>query len=358
MTNIVPSLPTDPPKALDGSRRWGIRKKERIKSIALKAKKKSSDDKTSTFGSDDKEYDMAVRNFKKFFRRNGKFVLKPREEKKSFRKRDEKKGKSDRKCFRYGDPNHRIGDFLKPYRNKDQKAFIGGLGFDSDKASTSRTKTMSFVGSSTEKATDGSTIKGRGSTLPGSVSRKDSEKGTEQVYCPHMSSRSDFVITMKKPIHNSVDESKKPSLKPSLKSGIDYVSLRTCLEPNEWIKDSGCSKHITGNKSLFSTYKAYDGGYSQNSKAYGVLDKHTMKVEESLNVTFDESPPPIKLSSLVDDDVGEEEAIRMNTKIVNTKTKDDESIEVDEIVNVKESKNHPLDQVIGNLNQRTLRSQA
>ncbi|GJV78020.1 hypothetical protein Tco_1509604 [Tanacetum coccineum] len=38
------------------------------------------------------------------------------------------------------------------------------------------------------------------------------------------------------------------------------VCLRTCLEPDEWIKDSGCSKHMTGNKSLFSTYKAYNGG--------------------------------------------------------------------------------------------------
>ncbi|GJT88539.1 hypothetical protein Tco_1070256 [Tanacetum coccineum] len=83
-----------------------------------------------------------------------------------------------------------------------------------------------------------------------------------------------------------------------------------------------------------------------------------MKVEESLNVTFDEIPPPTKLSPLVDDDVGEEEAIRKNTKIVNINNEEDESIEVDEIVNIKESKNHPLDQVIGNLNQRTLRSQA
>ncbi|GJW45187.1 retrovirus-related pol polyprotein from transposon TNT 1-94 [Tanacetum coccineum] len=83
-----------------------------------------------------------------------------------------------------------------------------------------------------------------------------------------------------------------------------------------------------------------------------------MKVEESLNVTFDESPPPTKLSPLVDDDVGEEEAIKRNTKVVNNINEEDESIEVDEIVNIKESKNHPLDQVIGNLNQRTLRSQA
>ncbi|GJT73166.1 hypothetical protein Tco_1032452 [Tanacetum coccineum] len=44
-------------------------KKERIKSIALKAKKESSDNQTSTSRSDDEEYDMAVRNFKKFFRR-------------------------------------------------------------------------------------------------------------------------------------------------------------------------------------------------------------------------------------------------------------------------------------------------
>nr|GEW92445.1 zf-CCHC domain-containing protein/DUF4219 domain-containing protein/UBN2 domain-containing protein [Tanacetum cinerariifolium] len=101
-------------------------KKERVKSIAFKAKKESSDDETSTSESDDKEYDMAVRNFKTFFRRKGKFIRQPREEKKSFRQRDEKKGKSDRKCFRCCDPNHLIGDCPKPSPKKDQKAFIGG----------------------------------------------------------------------------------------------------------------------------------------------------------------------------------------------------------------------------------------
>nr|GEY96827.1 copia protein [Tanacetum cinerariifolium] len=61
---------------------------------------------------------------------------------------------------------------------------------------------------------------------------------------------------------------------------------------------------------------------------------------------------------MVDDDVGEEEANKRNTKVVNNNNEEDESIKVDEIVNIKESKNHPLDQVIGILNQRTLRSQA
>nr|GEY29333.1 hypothetical protein [Tanacetum cinerariifolium] len=58
-------------------------KKEQIKSISLKAKKESSDDETLTPGSDDEEYAMAVRNHKKFFRRNGKFIWQPRDERKS-----------------------------------------------------------------------------------------------------------------------------------------------------------------------------------------------------------------------------------------------------------------------------------
>ncbi|GJX96260.1 hypothetical protein Tco_0352058, partial [Tanacetum coccineum] len=36
------------------------------------------------------------------------------------------------------------------------------------------------------------------------------------------------------------------------------ICLRVDLEPDEWIKDSGCSKHMTGNRKLLSTYKAYN----------------------------------------------------------------------------------------------------
>ncbi|GJT37359.1 hypothetical protein Tco_0937224 [Tanacetum coccineum] len=38
------------------------------------------------------------------------------------------------------------------------------------------------------------------------------------------------------------------------------ICLRIDLKPDEWIKDSGCSKHMTGNRKLFSSYKAYNGG--------------------------------------------------------------------------------------------------
>ncbi|GJU23856.1 retrovirus-related pol polyprotein from transposon TNT 1-94 [Tanacetum coccineum] len=107
--------------------------------------------------------------------------------------------------------------------------------------------------------------------------------------------------------------------------------------------------------------KSYEGvflGYSQNSKAYIILNKHTRKIEESLNVTFDETPPPAKTSPLVDDDLDEEEAIREIEKKNLENNVEDETLEIDEVVNIKESRNHPLENVIGNLNQRTLRSQA
>ncbi|GKC00662.1 retrovirus-related pol polyprotein from transposon TNT 1-94 [Tanacetum coccineum] len=551
MTNIIPAPPMDPPKALNGSRGWGIchgiariqqylsslaldelignlkvhevvmkkdsevyrGKKERVNSIALKAKKESSDDETSTSESDDEEYAMAVRNFKKFFRRKGKFVRQPREEKKSCRQIDEKKGKSDRKCFRCSDPNHLIGNCPKPSRNKDQKAFIGGSWSDSKNDAEDKTNDETYLMAqssnevclitclkpdewikysgcskhmtgnksllSTYKAYDGGNVV-FGRNLKGKIIGKGTisndsltisnvehvdnlafnllsvgqicdnkcqvlftEEGSEIIkdgktigneirknglYVMKLGNKSQDKLCLATVVDNSTlwhrrlghanmrliqSLSSKELVRnlPKLKydkhfcdackigkqahashKAKNMVSTKRCLEllhmdlfgpsaiksyrgktpyeifrgrkPSlEYFKVFGRKCFILNTKDYLTKFdpKSYEGvflGYSQNSKAYVVLNKHTMKVEESLNVTFDESPPPTKLSPLVDDDVGEEEAIKKNTKVVNNNYYEDESIEVDEIVNIKESKNHPLDQVIGNFNQRTLRSQA
>ncbi|GJS53036.1 hypothetical protein Tco_0626398 [Tanacetum coccineum] len=166
MTMVVPAPPTDPPKPKDGYSLWWIRATSWLgQHLNFKAKKESSDDGILTFGSDDEEYAMAVRNFKEFFIRKGKFV-------------------------RCGDPNHLLGDCPKPPRNKDQKTFIGGSWSDS---------------------------------------KNNAEDKTNDETC-------------------------------LMAQSSNEVYLRTCLELDEWIKDSGCSKHMAGNKSLFSTYKAYDRG--------------------------------------------------------------------------------------------------
>nr|GEY62335.1 hypothetical protein [Tanacetum cinerariifolium] len=78
-----------------------------------------------------------------------------------------------------------------------------------------------------------------------------------------------------------------------------------------------------------------DGGYSQNSKAYIILNKHTRKVEQLLNVTFDETPPPLKTPPLLDDDLDEEEAIKVTDKNNLENDIEDETLEIDEIVNIR-----------------------
>ncbi|GKA10419.1 zf-CCHC domain-containing protein [Tanacetum coccineum] len=170
--------------------RNGQRKKEQNRSLALEAKKESSDEDSSTSESKDEEYVMAVREFKKFFKRRGRFVIQPRDERKSLqRSRYDKNGKIERKYFRCGDPNHLIGECLKSPRNNNQRAFIGGAWSDSG---------------------------------------KDEEEKTKDKTCL-----------------------------------VAQVSNEICLginmEPEKWIKDSGFSKHMTGNRKLFSTYKAYNG---------------------------------------------------------------------------------------------------
>ncbi|GJY40494.1 retrovirus-related pol polyprotein from transposon TNT 1-94 [Tanacetum coccineum] len=315
-----------------------VKAKVERKSLALKAKKESGDEEFLTSGSEDKEYVMAVRDFKKFFKIRVRFMRQPRNDKKTFqRSRDDKNGKSDRKCFRCGDPNHLIGVCSKPLKDKNQRAFVRGSWSDSGEEDDEKVKNETCL-----------------------IAQASSE-----------------------------------------------ICLGVDLEPNEWIKDSGCSKHITSNQKLFSSYKAYNGvdtstyilnrilirailgktpyellrgrkptldyfrvfgskcfilntkdyltkfdpksyegvflGYSQNSKAYIILNKHTRKIEESLNVTFDETPPPSKTSPLVDDDLDEEEAIKVTEKKNLENDIEDETLEIDEIVNIKESRNHPLE---------------
>ncbi|GKC47438.1 zf-CCHC domain-containing protein [Tanacetum coccineum] len=102
--------------------------------------KDSSDNDSSTSNSEDKEYAMAVRDFKKFFKRQGRFVRQPHEERKSFqRNKDDKNGKGERKCFKCGDPNHLVGKCTKLSRYQNQKAFVGGSWSDSDEDEEEKT---------------------------------------------------------------------------------------------------------------------------------------------------------------------------------------------------------------------------
>nr|GEV22610.1 ribonuclease H-like domain-containing protein [Tanacetum cinerariifolium] len=116
-------------------------KKEQNKSLALKAKKESSDEDSSTSDSEGEEYSMAVRDFKKFIKRRGRFVRQPHDERKvSQRNKDDKNNKGERKCFKCGDSNHLIGKCPKLSRSYNQRAFVGGSWSDSDEDEEEKTK--------------------------------------------------------------------------------------------------------------------------------------------------------------------------------------------------------------------------
>ncbi|GKD02358.1 hypothetical protein Tco_1177332, partial [Tanacetum coccineum] len=118
-----------------------VKAKVERKSLALKAKKESSDEECSTSGSEDEEYAIAVRDFKKFFKRRGRFARQPRNEKKTYqRNHDDKNGKSERKYFRCGDPNYLIEECPKPPKDKNQRAFVRGSWSDSGEEDDEKVK--------------------------------------------------------------------------------------------------------------------------------------------------------------------------------------------------------------------------
>nr|GEV69278.1 zf-CCHC domain-containing protein/UBN2 domain-containing protein [Tanacetum cinerariifolium] len=211
-----------------------VKEKVERKFIALKAKKESSNEECLIFDSEDEEYAMAVRYFKKFFKR--------RENVQTHRKTRTKELLSEA-----------LGAIA--VKKMMRRAFVGGPWSDSGEEDDEKVK-------------------------------------DETCLVAHASSE---------------------------------ICIEVILEHEEWIKDNRCSKHMTGNRKLFSTYKAYNGdniifgsnlrgniiGQRCDNKCRVTFSKHDSEItkDESLNVTFDETPPPSKTSPLMDDDLDEEESI-------------------------------------------------
>nr|GEV54797.1 serine/threonine protein kinase SRPK1 [Tanacetum cinerariifolium] len=321
-----------------------VKEKVERKSIALKAKKESSDEECSTPSSEDEEYAMTS-------------------------------GKSDKKCFRCGDPNHLIGECPKPPKDKNQRAFAGGSWSDSGEEDDEKVKDeMCLVAHASSEICLGFDLK-----LDERI--KDSEcskhmTGNRKLFPTYKAYNGGNVIFGSNLYGNIIDKGQIRDNKcrvtfSKLDSEITKdgkvigKQAHTSHKAKNVVSTTGCLELL--HKDLFgpSTVRSYGGNRytlvivdDYSSKAYIVLSKHNKKVKESLNVTFDKTPPPFKTSPLVDDDLDEDEAIKVVKKKNLENNIVEETLEIDKIVNIKESRNHPLENVIGNLNQRTLRSQA
>ncbi|GKB54925.1 retrovirus-related pol polyprotein from transposon TNT 1-94, partial [Tanacetum coccineum] len=117
---------------------------------------------------------------------------------------------------------------------------------------------------------------------------------------------------------------------------MDIASQEVCLKcdllPDDWIMDSGCTKHMTGNRRLFTSYKEYDDGHVVFGSNLSLL-----------------KPKP---SYLVEDDkINEPESQDLNGSLSLQVNVSDEGYPK----SLKEARDHPITQVIVELNERTLR---
>ncbi|GKC59225.1 retrovirus-related pol polyprotein from transposon TNT 1-94, partial [Tanacetum coccineum] len=270
------------------------------------------------------------------------------------RSRDEKNGKSKRKCFRCGDPNNLIGECQKPPRDKNQRAFVGGSWSDSGEENMSdsdeendekiQDETCLVAQAPNEVCSESSYFSDENSSiddlaldneydklckmilkiitknkmlksirnslenelreLKDKLSILEKNKGVDldcakchtlKIENEKLKEESTRLNKFEKITHclNEMLNNQKPSgdklglgfnsfeasssgtkeikfVKAQKKTSSDggpiimggpfNICLGIDLEPDEWIKDSGCSKHMTGNRKLFSTYKAYNEG--------------------------------------------------------------------------------------------------
>ncbi|GKC16153.1 retrovirus-related pol polyprotein from transposon TNT 1-94 [Tanacetum coccineum] len=233
-----------------------VKAKGERKSLALKAKKESSDEECSTSRSEDEEYAMAVRDFKKFFKRRG-------QEPKSVHRR---------------------------------------FGSWSDSG------------------------------------EQDDEKAKDETYL--------------------------------IAQASNEICLGVDLEPDEWIRDSECSNHMMAHashkaKNIVSMTRCLEllhmdlfglsavPSYGGNRYTLVIVDDYSRAILGKTPYELLRGRKPTLDYFKVFGN--EEEAIKVAKKKILENDIEDETLEIDEIVNIKESRNHPLENFIGNLNQRTLR---
>ncbi|GJR72544.1 hypothetical protein Tco_0084909 [Tanacetum coccineum] len=95
-------------------------KKEQSRSLALKAKKESSDEESSTSDSEDEEYAMAVRDFKKFFKRRGRKGDKKAQKSKRSKKRQGERKREEKKSEETAKDKSRISPTQQERQSKDK----------------------------------------------------------------------------------------------------------------------------------------------------------------------------------------------------------------------------------------------
>nr|GEY35001.1 hypothetical protein [Tanacetum cinerariifolium] len=124
--------------------------KEKEKALALKPKKESNVEECSASVSKDEKYAMAVKDFKKLFKRRG----------------------------RCGDPNHLVTECPKPPKDKNQRAFVRGSWSDSSEEDNEKDKdeTCLVAQASNEVLTESSYFSDENSSIDDFILDSENDK--------------------------------------------------------------------------------------------------------------------------------------------------------------------------------------
>ncbi|GJX75088.1 retrovirus-related pol polyprotein from transposon TNT 1-94 [Tanacetum coccineum] len=243
-----------------------VKEKVERKSLTLKATKESSDEECSTSESEDEEYAMAVRDFKKFFKRRDKnqtaFVRgswsdsgdeddeKVNNETCLVAQESSKLKEEALKLTKFEKSTHCLKKMLNNQKPSGEKL---GLGFNSFETSSSGSKEIKFVKAQKKVSPDGGPI------------------------------------NMGGPLNVQAAPKANMGPPPGTTPGSEKICPGVKLEPDKWIKDSGCSKHMTGNQKLFSSYKEYNGGnVAFGSNLRGNIISKGQICDNKCRVTFSE----------------------------------------------------------------------
>nr|GEU50311.1 UBN2 domain-containing protein [Tanacetum cinerariifolium] len=248
----------------------------------LKAKKESSDDECSTFKSEDEEYAMAVRDFKKFFKRRG--------------------------------------ECPKPPKDKNQRALFEGSWSDSSEDDDEKAKDETcLIAQESNEICLGVDLE-LGEWIEDSRCSKHMT-GNRKLFSSYKACNGGNVIFGTNLRGNIIgkDTSSYILNRILIKANLPYELLRGRKPTLDYFRVFGSKCFTLDTKYYLTKFdpKSYEGvflGYSQNSKAYIILNKQTKKIKESLNMKFDEIPLPFKTSPLVDDGLDEEETINVTEK--------------------------------------------
>ncbi|GJU22511.1 retrovirus-related pol polyprotein from transposon TNT 1-94 [Tanacetum coccineum] len=326
--------------------------KEKVKSLALKAKvarEQTSDDSDSQGESDEdideeeaEAFNLLARNFHKIFRKGNLFGRGNRFGNRanrfgkgrgnSFKNNDGESSKQQGACYNCEIEGHFASECRKP---KENKAFMGGAWSDSEDGDGHlNDATCLMVIHSKE-------IVSKPSSSINDLKIIDFQNENKEL----LNKINDLEIEVKKLVNKEVVEPCQKCVE--LTQEVDSLTSNVSKLQDEALNFSKFKSSSIALDDMLSHLK-----FSQDKE---VLNKETMRIKESFNVTFDNSLPEPKSSPSVEDD-------RINEPIVQD-LNGSPSLQVnvsdeDYPKSLKEARGHPIEQVISELNERTLRSKS